>query len=1168
MGRPTLPPTPDPDLENFQGLDKPPPLPAILPLPVARLGRPRVAPGTVVPQLEPLLADDPYTGTETVEVEVQRMVIKGMVYEPIRVSMTGEVLPPEVQPSEAQPVTAQPVTVVAATDMTATATPTTITRKPVQSTATMTAASKDETTQTQTQTETQAQPHTTQPQLLAAPTPPEIDVSSLLGPDLTPTATNMTATTVTTATTTTTTATTTGTRSSLVSNDTGSTAAPATPATENDSPETESDEDENYDTDDEDVALPGFLEGVEGDNNDEGYDLKWANVEPPAALRNVDNNDGPEMPEIPEILREIVVSSIESVQAQLVVEVAAQAERDAAAAQARAEAEAAAKEAAQAAAEARRQQQILMMEQQEKQVAVDKGKEKDTATRHIPEADPIPVSARVKPSRRHFASRMLRHVHVLGGGSQNGESSSAGAAAAEAAAAAKAAKAAKHAAQRAYEEAMLRRFEGPSVTTAKAGPSKSSPSIAGPSNQATLQRAYEEAMLRSLEGGASSSSSTAPAASSSSSPAVTMTMGTAPIPNQRRAAMLLAMVRKDMEKKKEPVPPATIECISCFEDIPVKEAVKTVCHSYCLDCFSQLVTTALDNEAQFPPKCCLNEVPAKTVAKYVPRELGKRYQLKVDEFATPLADRVYCPTPDCGVWVPPAHVASVARIARCRNGHETCTACRQAAHGRGSANREACPEASAQDRRHQELADELAREEGWRHCIRCAVLIEHREACQHMTCRCGAEFCYVCGLVWRTCHCDMEDLARLKREAETRRTQRTAREARERERVRQQEEAANAELAELRDALAQIAAFEQRERQQLRRVQQAQRARLQRLKEQREVTLRAEVAAKYASLRDLLEALNTRQADRAGVLRKEERTALKAEVEEKHTAAVARQQETRAEAAAAAADAIRDAERHWQRDYRDRLALEVQLENEYEHALTNGLPKATVIGAEAALKAYQRTNDARLDAYFAWRDRALAQARWTAEEARGVREEEADAEMYKTRRQGRRARQDLSQKHAGERMWCRAVTAVRLRLLAEMQVVEQDLGLAGSTSEADTNLLLLLDLEASGALGEDGGGDNDNAPVDDTEMSHLYAMMLADAAGDVDEADLAALGGGGAVNDDEDAWVDDDHESFYSVYGGGGGGAGDDGNRNSGSSNGRGGARFRAEYNWPLSVGQ
>ncbi|KAL8946271.1 MAG: hypothetical protein Q9222_007310, partial [Ikaeria aurantiellina] len=69
--------------------------------------------------------------------------------------------------------------------------------------------------------------------------------------------------------------------------------------------------------------------------------------------------------------------------------------------------------------------------------------------------------------------------------------------------------------------------------------------------------------------------------------------------------------------------PATYECTSCFDDIPSSEAVRVPClHYYCSACFSQLIATALQNEDQFPPKCCLQDIPRGVVRQHLkPREL-------------------------------------------------------------------------------------------------------------------------------------------------------------------------------------------------------------------------------------------------------------------------------------------------------------------------------------------------------------------------------------------------------------------------------------------------------------------------------------------------------------------------------------------------------------------
>lgn len=40
----------------------------------------------------------------------------------------------------------------------------------------------------------------------------------------------------------------------------------------------------------------------------------------------------------------------------------------------------------------------------------------------------------------------------------------------------------------------------------------------------------------------------------------------------------------------------------------------------------------------------------------------------------------------------------------------------------------------------------------YRQCKKCKIVIEKNQGCNHMTCRCGNQFCYVCGENWTAAH--------------------------------------------------------------------------------------------------------------------------------------------------------------------------------------------------------------------------------------------------------------------------------------------------------------------------------------------------------------------------------------------------------------------------------
>ncbi|KAM7219266.1 hypothetical protein V8F06_005302 [Rhypophila decipiens] len=488
---------------------------------------------------------------------------------------------------------------------------------------------------------------------------------------------------------------------------------------------------------------------------------------------------------------------------------------------------------------------------------------------------------------------------------------------------------------------------------------------------------------------------------------------------------------------------ATMECIACFTDLPPRQLVHTPCkHLYCRDCFTHLITTSLDSnsEAQWPPKCCLTPIPIRTIVKYAAssRTLFERYKAKEAEYKIPADQRIYCSTPNCGDWIPPTRrsIDKAAKTARCSKGHTMCVMCLGPPHKHS--------EVCAEDRDLQ-LLDEIAEESGWRKCFKCQMLVEHAAACSHMTCRCGAQFCYICGLKWKTCACDSAELSRIKLRAEQNRLQREAR-----DRGESSSPAPDAADAEEAEWLAnQLQLIEDMEREEEQRREEARRAEAARLEDvrrreaeewaRREEAIHVELVKRYSGLRSELSRIEnwqrtvllndqTRETDlsRSAAVRKRDEVKEKLERE---------RLELRAETAAKIAD--REAE--GKKEYAVRVAWEKQLEEDYALLLRESRLRGPG-PAEAAMRSYMIKNDARRDAWRKTRDEELERFRVTVREDLECSEALIDALVRSAHRTADCELLEIKRRHKAEFRWFELATAERNRLLAEMEAVERENG--------------------------------------------------------------------------------------------------------------------------------
>lgn len=223
----------------------------------------------------------------------------------------------------------------------------------------------------------------------------------------------------------------------------------------------------------------------------------------------------------------------------------------------------------------------------------------------------------------------------------------------------------------------------------------------------------------------------------------------------------------------------TTRCSACASRFPIALTIDTKCttsnHRYCISCMKYLFLRASKEEAYYPPRCCRQPLPLPLVEKYMTVGEIDAFKSASIEFST--TDRIYCNNHQCERFIPPERTEAGINRATCRNcGQSTCSVCKNAYH-----NDTNCPDDPA-----LRQTQELARGEGWQSCPACRRLIDLTSGCNHMTyvvpaltsstdcqltrhfsrCPCGAHFCYVCGLIWRTCNCPYADPARILERAE------------------------------------------------------------------------------------------------------------------------------------------------------------------------------------------------------------------------------------------------------------------------------------------------------------------------------------------------------------------------------------------------------------------
>ncbi|KAI0199130.1 hypothetical protein F4808DRAFT_221432 [Astrocystis sublimbata] len=506
---------------------------------------------------------------------------------------------------------------------------------------------------------------------------------------------------------------------------------------------------------------------------------------------------------------------------------------------------------------------------------------------------------------------------------------------------------------------------------------------------------------------------------------------TVPTTHSARKRFVIELIKKatgeDTSSSRIP-PEPEVECVSCLDDFDPKDTIRAPCHNYCKPCFRRLIASACQNEQHWPPKCCLNTIPSTTILAAVDAAGRTLYRSRAREWDIPLSERIYCSQPSCSLVIRPEYIITAQDLARCTEGHYTCTICRGARH-----DGDVCPQDTEMAR-----TTALANEEGWRRCHGCGAYVEHESACRHMTCRCGAEFCYVCGARWQTCSCTMRHLVQLKDDAAKRRQQRLDREDKE-----------AAEEAAVQEAIRLVEEFEREEalktellrQEQARLVEETRRAELEeRIRVEGE--RRRGVMIKFEALRAVFDQLHvTQQALVTAHHEKRERNVVRTLEDSVRRFGEIQELERETERAKAEARISRREDK-FRAEYIACMAEERKIVEQYTAKLQAfwGGRKDGEENMQAALLEVNHRMDEKCTAWKQWMGSELSAHCQRVQEEHALAEQLIDGKERRLQTRTMEVALTLARQTAAEMRWVREVMGERHRLLRDMESEEIESG--------------------------------------------------------------------------------------------------------------------------------
>jgi len=193
---------------------------------------------------------------------------------------------------------------------------------------------------------------------------------------------------------------------------------------------------------------------------------------------------------------------------------------------------------------------------------------------------------------------------------------------------------------------------------------------------------------------------------------------------------------------------STVECDVCMEDIAPEEVCCLSCgHLFCSDCWRQYLTISITQEGRKSnlltcmARGCKVAMEQSMVEKLVDKEVFEKYKnFVVDTFVDNHPMMNWCPGPGCSNAIRVKTPGNMSLAVTCDCSEKFCFRCQCEAHAPAT-----CTMLKYWSLKESDNSETI----NWllcnsKNCPKCDKPVEKNGGCNHITCSCGAHFCWMC----------------------------------------------------------------------------------------------------------------------------------------------------------------------------------------------------------------------------------------------------------------------------------------------------------------------------------------------------------------------------------------------------------------------------------------